>query len=156
MVNLSWQDIEKYVKRINDDSVNNDQGRVTVIGISRGGLVPAVMLSHLKPESKFYTVGVSSYEGKKKSDAYFYQTVPFDVIRNTDVLYLIDDICDTGLTFKFIIDSMFKTNNSIKILTASIVYKNSSIYKPDYFGYETDSAAWINFPWESTKSEKYA
>lgn len=150
-VDLSWLDIETYIKRINDSSKVNDQGRTTIIGISRGGLVPAVMLSHLKPESKFYTVGVGSYEGKKKSDAYFYQTIPFDVIRNTDVLYIVDDICDTGGTLKFIIDSMFKTNNSIKILTASIVYKKASLYKPDYFGYETESTDWINFPWESTK-----
>lgn len=148
---LSWSDIENYVKLINNKSALNDTGRTTIVGISRGGLVPAVMLSHLKKDSKFYTVGVGSYEGKKKTDAYFYQTIPFDVIRNTDVLYIVDDISDTGNTFKFIIDNMFKTNNSIKILTASIVYKKSSLYKPDYFGYETDTSDWINFPWESSK-----
>lgn len=150
-IDLTWFDIETYIRKINDSSKSNDTGRTTIIGISRGGLVPAVMLSHLKSNSKFYTVGVGSYEGKKKSDAYFYQTVPFDVIRNSDTLYLVDDISDTGSTFKFIIDNMFKNNNSIKILTASIVYKKTSQYKPDYVGYETESSEWINFPWESTK-----
>lgn len=152
MVNLTWNDIDILVSKIADESLNVDNENTTILGVSRGGLVPAVMLSHKKNKSKFYSVGVGSYNGKNRSDCYFYQTIPFDLIKNTKTLYIVDDICDTGNTFKFITERMFNNNFNINVYTVSLILKNKSEFRPNFYGKSLDSTDWINFPWESTKS----
>ncbi len=70
---LSWQDVERLVNRIADQI---DKSEIKYIyGLSRGGLIPAVMLSHITgiPYSKTPTT-----HGKE--------------------CLIVDDICDSGKT----------------------------------------------------------
>lgn len=57
-------------------------------------------------------------------------------------ILIIDDIVDTGLTMKFIIDGINNTN----IYTSSLFYKPHSNFCPDFYVYKTQD--WIVFPWE--------
>ena len=62
---------------------------------------------------------------------------------------IIDDINDTGETFKFILDKFGKGDGRIKF--AALIHNKPSKVTIDYLGYEIDKSkdpAWIVFPWE--------
>jgi hypoxanthine phosphoribosyltransferase len=87
-----------------------------IVGIGRGGLIPAVMISH-----KLH--------------------IPFVSRINKDTL-VVDDICDTGETLK----------NTIGMYTATLHYKPTAIFTPDFYSKEVGTE-WIVYPWERSDSE---
>lgn len=142
---LSWIDIHNIVVDLNFKTLNNDGKNIGIIGISRGGLVPAVMLSHLKNSTFFATVGINSYHNKIRGTENIYQVFDTNLLHKLDTVYLIDDICDTGKTFSYLKNNMFNMNN---IKTISLIYKKNNVFKPDYYGYEVESEIWVDFPFE--------
>jgi len=142
---LTWNDLHNIVIDLHYKTAEEEEGSVAIIGISRGGLVPAVMLSHLKKAQLFGTVGVRSYSDKNKKTEALYQIPEVKELEKIDTVYLIDDICDTGGTFKFLKDNVFKLNN---IKTISLIHKKNKVFTPDYFGYEVDKHFWVDFPFE--------
>lgn len=78
---LSWDDIETLVDQLCKQITENTRTITSVTGIERGGLVPAVMISH------------------KLNLPYVYSIHP-----NTLV---IDDICDTGETLSLILGGVY-------------------------------------------------
>lgn len=142
---LSWSDVHNIVVDLHYKTAEEEQGRIGIVGISRGGLIPAVMLSHMKQVSFFGTVGIKSYSGKDKQAETMYQGIDIGKLQNLDTVYLVDDICDTGKTFKFLIDNVLKLGN---IKTVSLIYKKNTLYTPDYYGYEVGSKFWVDFPFE--------
>lgn len=100
----------------------------SVFGVPRGGLIPAVLLSH--------KLGI--------------RLVDFQHI-NRDTL-IVDDIADSGKTLKAIMDTKWDR----KPHTAVIYLCESSIFEPKYFAAKKDPTIdWIVFPWETAMSSKY-
>ena len=142
---LSWEDINNIVIDLNFKTREHEHGKIGIIGISRGGLVPAVMLSHLKKTVYFGTVGIKSYDSKTKEKETVYQSPDLEAITDLDIIYLVDDICDTGGTFKYLKDNLFIDN---KVKTISLIYKENNVFTPDYYGYKVDKEFWVDFPFE--------
>jgi xanthine phosphoribosyltransferase len=143
---LSWNDITKFTKKIHEQTkdLGNNFG---IIGLSRGGLVPAVLFSHLKNYKDLFVTGIKSYEDQRKDTQIFYQIAAKYNFKNKDLVYLIDDICDTGGTMKAVENYMLP----VKIISISIVYRQNKNYKPNYYGIELSDDRWVVFPWEETK-----
>ena len=78
---LSWDDIETLVNQLCKQITENTRKITSVTGLERGGLIPAVMVSH------------------KLNLPYVYSIHP-----NTLV---IDDICDTGETLSLILGGVY-------------------------------------------------
>jgi len=93
-----------------------------VAGIPRGGLILATILSH----------------------ATSLKYVPFNEHAIRPDVLLVDDINDSGNTFKDITSS-----SSLQIQTACLVQRVSSSFKCSYIGVELYTDSWIVFPWES-------
>ena len=67
----------------------------------------------------------------------------------TEKILIIDDINDSGATFKYIIDNFGKQEDRIKF--AALINNKPSSVKVDYHGYELNKVevpSWIVFPWE--------
>lgn len=143
---LSWDDITKFTKKIHEQTkdLGNNFG---IIGLSRGGLIPAVLFSHLKNYKDLFVTGIKSYEGQKKDTQIFYQMAAKYNFENKDFVYVIDDICDTGGTMKAVENYMLP----VKMISISIVYRQNETYKPNYYGIELSDDRWVVFPWEETK-----
>ena len=73
---LEWSDIEDLIDILSDGITNNLEGIKYIHGLSRGGLIPAIMLSH------------------KLNIPYIDHP---DAVPKEDVL-IVDDIADSGLT----------------------------------------------------------
>lgn len=122
---LSWNDIDRAINRL-AASINSSGVELSAIGgLPRGGLIPAVMLSH-KLQIPF--VSQANIGG---------------VIGN---ILIVDDICDSGKTLK-----RFKFENDV--YTATLHWKQSAEYQPNYFWEIAYENEWIVYPWENKDSQ---
>ena len=120
----------------------------SVVGVSRGGLIPATIIAEKMNVRELRTVGVRSYAlngiGKRSTSVLYQSCSPY---LSGDVL-LIDDIADTGETFNFLLDHFGKNKNINSITTCSLFVRRSSNYIPDYYHTDIVGNDWIVFPWE--------
>ena len=136
IINYPWNKIDDLVKEI--DSRVSTYKPTHIVGIARGGLVPAVMLSH-QLNLPMETLGVSFRDNKATHHTKF---KPIN-----DARYLIvDDINDSGTTFKVVTD-IFK-NRRLQHRTAALINKEKSDFDVDFYGEMFYHDDWINFPWE--------
>jgi len=143
---LSWQDVHSFLSEI-DHRTKHLDNNAAIIGLSRGGLIPAVMLSHMKNLQTFYSCGIKSYNNENKSTEVMFQYPDKEILKTKETVYVIDDICDTGGTMKFIENYLLP----IKIVSVTLIYRTNDVYKPNYFGSELSDKRWVVFPWEETK-----
>ena len=112
-----------------------------IVGISRGGLVPAVVISNLLGIRKVHSLGLKTYKDQQKDGAEIYQ-IP-DLACSNKVL-LIDDISDTGESF-VIVKNLYSHK---ELITVSIYMKEKTRFIPDVVGENVDNDVWVVFPWE--------
>jgi hypoxanthine phosphoribosyltransferase len=118
---LSWNDVDRAINRL-VASINNSGVKLdTIGGLPRGGLIPAVMLSH------------------RLSIPFVAQVNIFNIPGN---ILIVDDICDSGKTLK-----RFKSEENI--YTATLHWKQSAKYQPHYFWEIAYENEWICYPWEN-------
>jgi len=120
-------------------------GFTHVIGIARGGLVPATIISYFL-KIPLITCSVSSYNNKEKKKLEIQSDLKLVDIPKNSKLLVVDDICDTGETIKWI---------SNKLGFASLDYEVACIFtkakhkgKIRFFGTVVPDDKWIVFPWE--------
>ena len=136
IINYPWNKIDDLVKEISNRA--STYKPTHIVGIARGGLVPAVMLSH-RLNLPMETLGVSFRDNKATHHTKF---KPID-----DARYLIvDDINDSGTTFKVVTD-IFK-NRRLQHRSAALINKEKSDFDVDFYGEMFYHDDWITFPWE--------
>lgn len=113
---LSWDDINVLVEDLCNTIATSGAEIKSIAGIKRGGLIPAVMVSHKL-------------------------NIPYVDRINKDTL-VVDDICDTGETLK----------KSIAMYTATLHYKPTAGFTPDFYAKEVGTE-WIVYPWERKDSD---
>ena len=114
-----------------------------IVGIARGGLIPATMLSHWY-QIPLTVVSASYYDFGNKNDLGDFNNLLFD--HPNDNILIVDDICDTGITLK----EFGNLEKRVKI--AALVHNEACDYTPDYVGTSINKAedpSWIIFPWEN-------
>jgi len=140
---VSWRTVtslcSKLVERLKDNYPNiNDYN---IIGLSRGGLVPSVMVSNMLNIRKVHSLGIKSYDNEQQGAPELYQVPNLSMLSK---ILVIDDISDTG-------DSFINTKDMLEgkdVITASLFIKNNTKYKPDVYIKSVDTAVWVVFPWE--------
>ena len=133
---LGWSYIEYQVNKICKDI--GDTKYDVVVGISRGGLVPAVMISH-KLKLPLLTMTVTLRDNLARVQSL--------KIKKGEKALVVDDINDSGNTLTMI-SEFFKTRH-IHAGYAVLQNKLSSNFSVDYHGTLQDNDNWINFPWEN-------
>lgn len=127
-------------------SVNIDE----VIGVARGGLIPATILSHMLKKDRVYTIGTKLYTEQLATDFSIYQdcfkTDP-DYFTGKAIL-LVDDISDSGRTFNEIKAHITRHCRGTTVLTAAIYARHDTKYIPDFYYKKIRDNTWIRFPFE--------
>lgn len=137
----SYDLVNQAVRQIIQDMDKEDFRAELIIGLARGGLVPAVILSQ-SLNIPMMAVHYSSKKGRG-DDRNHENTLPD--IKDKRVL-IIDDICDSGHTMFEVYDH-FTVENDVR--TAVLYHKETSTYEPDYFWHLLPGdAPFIVFPWE--------
>jgi len=120
-----------------------------VIAIGRGGLIPGTILGY-KLGKRVYNLGISTYNGATREDDYtIYQKLDLSELPPSNFV-VIDDICDTGNTFK-IFDKLYnpnKTERKHNFTYVSLFAKDKSVKYVNYYGLSVPDDVWLVFPWE--------
>ena len=115
------------------------------MGIARGGLIPAVRMSHIMDNILMRVMDVKFYTDIKEHAEMPRITVPLtEPVEGKNVL-IVDDVADTGKTLKVVREDIVK-KGAKDVRIAVIAKKPQSIVDPDYYIFQTDR--WIIFPWE--------
>lgn len=129
------------------ESIANEVSHIKfdyVVGVSRGGLVPAVMLSHLL-RLPLVPVVWSTRDFEKQEHN---KQIAEDLAAGKNIL-LVDDINDTGKTFLDLIKDWEYTDESEgKLFKVSVLQRHTTTYPSDLYGELIKSDNWILFPWE--------
>lgn len=163
-VYYNWTDLEKSVSNIVSQIYKSHWRPDYIVGITRGGLIPATLLSHFLG-AKMHTLDVRLRDGDDigpetncwmSEDAFGYE-----MERPRNIL-IVDDINDTGATFNWIKDnwegSCLPNNreqwdnvwhNTVRF--AVLTNNLSSPFSVDYYADEVNKAekdCWLVYPWE--------
>jgi len=137
-VSISEKEIENSVKnlanRINEDYKGKE---ITFLGILNGSFMFASdLMKNIKNECKISFIKVSSYEGTSTTGSVKQLLGLNEDLEGKDVI-IIEDIVDTGLTMKNILEILKpKKPKSVKI--ATLIFKPESFkedFKVDYIGF---------------------
>lgn len=128
-----------------------------IIGVSRGGLIPAVFLSHFL---KIPMIPVSFSGSQGQGDKKFTEIEVLPEIDKNLKILIVDDICDSGDT----ITKMIKYYNRQKNIVESAVLYYKDLwphlaitdkkhgYIPSFFCHRIgDHTGWMTFPWENSQ-----
>ena len=141
----SWKQIYWFLlnlaKTIQNDGFNAD----IIVGVSRGGWLPARILSDLLENPKLANITAEFYMGTTKIRRQPIITQPVSVSVKDKKILLVDDVADTGESLK-LVNSHLKEDGASEIKIATIYRKPWSTIVPDYYAKET--CLWIVFPWE--------
>jgi uncharacterized protein len=172
---IKHKEFKKYISTICLNIINSGYKPDYIVGLTRGGLYPAVLMSHYL-NVPMHTLNVSlrgNNELEPESnlwmaeDAFGYVSETYDgdspkstVGKN---ILIVDDINDTGDTINWIIedwtsgclpnDPKWKNvwNNNVKFAVIVDNLASKCKVSMDFCGYEINKAEediWIEFPWE--------
>lgn len=148
------QDIEEYtldevqegIRSICNEIRASKVGFDFIVSISRGGLIPGVLMSH-NLEIPLRVVEWSTRDTGLK-------LCPEDIklsAQQGKTILIVDDIVDSGLTIRELIDS-WELEDTPNIKVACLTYNIAQkLIKPDYFDSTINrdyNKNWINFWWE--------
>lgn len=146
---VSWIYVEEYVNRILFDMYQDNWKPDYIVGLTRGGLIPAVMASH-KIDIPMKALKVSLRDHVDDNDHNW--AIAEDAEAGAKIL-VIDDINDTGATLNWIVND-WKLNNIKHNVKFAVLFDNLSSgfgQEVDYCAKEINKAErdeWIVFPWE--------
>ena len=123
---VTWDEIEELVELLCLQIVKSGYQIEHIYGLQRGGLIPAVLLSH--------KLGI-----------------PMTQNPNSPNVLIIDDICDSGKTFHDIFIEYPKSK-----FACLHFKPHTSYFNPDFSANKFFSDAWINYPWEKVDSKTIA
>ena len=140
-IKMSWP---KYTKAIDKIAEYFKAEKFDVIiGLTRGGLIPAVRLSHtmgtpMLPFNPHFLHANGDERGKVK--------IPISPVVVRRVL-IVDDISDTGKTFDKCVK--FFEKRGFNVSTAAVyINKQTAIFTPTYTVYDSQKR-WVIFPYEA-------
>lgn len=147
---ISWEHYFKLMQKLTTMiSVHAQEKFDLVVGISRGGLIPAVLMSQ-SWNIPLDIVVTSSYNKENQQTQLkigkpSYLCFP-DINKDSKIL-IVDDLVDSGKTMEAVVN-LYKEKEFKNIKTSVLIYKRGSKFDPDYFAAGADENVWTEFPYE--------
>ena len=133
---VSWAEIDNLVfklyKQLKDKNIDK------VVGISRGGLIPGVMLSH------WLDAGFEPLEWQTRDGEFKDRIKAMGFNKNLKGTIFVDDICDSGLTIEQIKEIVPNSRWAVLHQKADI--------ELDFVAerLHNNDKRWVVYPWEET------
>ena len=155
---LTYDDIHKYTLDIIQQMDADNYTPHLVAGFCRGGMLPAIILSHYY-KAKFLPIELSLRDGASKSHIEYNSLKQIDdAMRAGQNVIVIDDISDSGNTFLDLLDGLYNILNPSRkfqehLRTAALQKRYTSEYNPTYISEYITTADWQIYPWEITNGK---
>lgn len=123
------------------------------VAISRGGLMPALLLAQITGQKQIDTFCISSYQEQERQVFTMAGRSYFHL--NDKSILVIDDLADTGNTFKAVLHVLDNCYHPKLIHTMAPIVKAKSEFRPTYYLEERPAEDWVKFEYEEQQSLKY-
>lgn len=138
---LSWADIQRDTRILADMLAELPPFR-GIVAVSRGGLVPAAILSRELDIHLVETVCVSTYDDREIRDPQVIKTLAGALVGDGAGWLVVDDLVDTGATLQVLRAMLPKAH------FATIYAKPKGQPLVDSFATVFAQSTWIIFPWD--------
>ena len=144
-----WNEMRRDVNTLCREILLDGFNPEVIVGLSRGGLTPGVMMSHWMKKP---------FKPVKASLRDFPEWEDYLPKKTDERVLIVDDICDSGETFDRI-KSYIKGPRinqplelPVEVRFATLWWNNECNVEPHYYVNEIakdSTGTWIHFPWES-------
>ena len=143
-----WKEMRRDVNSLCRDILLDKFDPDCIVGLSRGGLTPGVMMSHWMNKP---------FKPVKASLRDFPDWEDYLPKKTDERVLIVDDICDSGETFTRMKNYIKgpRMNQPLELPTevrfASLWWNNECDFEPHYYAQECakdTEGIWIHFPWE--------
>lgn len=142
---VGWDKVEEAIEDIAGKIRESGFKPDIIIGIMRGGMVPARLIADILDVEEIAMMEIKLYQsiGVKSAQPY----IKYPIVRELKGLktLIVDDISDSGLSLQLAVQAVSLYSPS-QITTATLYVKPWTRMYPDYYSKLTDK--WIIFPWE--------
>ena len=142
---LSWEDVAESCRILAEKIARGPVAHDVILAITRGGLIPAGMVSHLLGIRDVASVALERYQGRTPSRIRVLRAPDWRVFEGKSVL-IVDEIVEEGVTMDYVRRRLSEVG--VPLSTAVLYHKGKSA-NPDYFAHRVAPALWVAFPWET-------
>jgi len=144
---LTWELFGQAARELATQVVQDGYAPEIVLGIARGGLLPAGAVAYALDVKNVFMMNVEFYTGvdERLEVPVFLPPVPDAVDLAGTRLLVVDDVADTGGTLELVL--AFCRGVVAEVRSAVIYEKPRSTVRCEYVWRPTDR--WIEFPWSS-------
>lgn len=142
---VSWDQIHRDARALAwrlDGKGPDDGAWRAVVGITRGGLVPAMIVSRELDIRTVDTISVQSYAHQDRSEARVIKSPQAELMGDGTGILIVDDLVDSGKTLE-LVRSLYP-----KAHFATVYAKPSGKPQVDTYITEVSQDTWIFFPWD--------
>ncbi len=145
---VSWEDIERWtkdvVRKIRESGYRPD----VVVGLARGGLVPARLVSDYLLIKDLYVVKTEHWGITATRDGEARLAQGLQVSVEGRRVLIVDDITDTGKSIGLAVEHV-REFNPAEVRTATLLHITHSAHVPHYYSQEVPAEewTWFIFPW---------
>ena len=142
---VSWDQIHRDSRalawRLENKGPENGHWR-GLIAITRGGMVPAMIIARELDIRLVETISIKSYDHKNQSEAKILKDPNANLVSDGSGIVIIDDLVDSGKTMQLVKEMYPKAHY------ASVYAKPHGKKIVDTFITEVSQDTWIFFPWD--------
>ena len=134
------------IARLERSIIESEKHYDYIVGIVRGGCIPAVCLSH-RLGLPMKCVSWSTFHGDQMKESAWDIA---DDIHEGKRLLIVDDILDSGRTVRELLEDWGAHREQIDV--AVLIYNTDQSTVPDYHGRKIDKSkdpSWVHFWWEA-------
>lgn len=143
---VSWDQIHRDARalawRLQGRGPGEDGAWKAVVGITRGGLVPAMIVSRELDIRIVDTISVKSYDHQDRKEAVVTKAPQAELMGDGTGILIVDDLVDSGKTLE-LVRSLYP-----RAQFATVYAKPQGKPQVDTYITEVSQDTWIFFPWD--------
>lgn len=117
-----------------------------IVAIGRGGYMPARILSDLLGLMDLTSFKIEHYRAPGRPSRALIR-YPLSADLSGKRVLLVDDVTDSGETFRLAIEHLLQSGPPAEIRTAVLDHKTVCAYQPDFFARRIVKWRWLTYPW---------
>lgn len=153
LLTLPWTLLEDSLQRLEAEIRRSGFEPTSILGIARGGLVPAIVLANRLKIKDFGVISVtrnlSDDRFSDRGDARFGWMAPADWELSCRRILVVDDIAGDGATLARTCREL-RARGAKELRTVVVVKNVHCQTAPDHYAAVSDD--WVVFPWESEEA----
>ena len=145
---VSWSEIVDWSWGLAEIIKGSGYRPNVIVGIARGGLVPARLLCDFLGVENFLSIQSQHWTEAAKKEQKALIKFPYRVDLSGMRVLLVDDIVDTGDSMALAKDYIVSNWNPAEVRTAALQWISTvAKFKPDYYYMEVREWVWFQYPW---------